>query len=974
MITEFNPSIEELKLINEAVVQEVIKATGRLDIDAVNFIKSKLLFISKITNPKQDLKKIIKKYGDTNAYAISFEDHQAYSVLRHSNLSREIVHLPGFPNSCSLFNIQIRSSKKRNPDDQPSDLLKKVKKDINEAKKKDAENGRAKKIYDNWRKAWWREVLQNSVDACRAVNRSSHEISIVLIESEKPIKIQEAGKSLEVEAVQVLVRDTGIGMSLDSLTKFLSPGGSTKKGVVGSAGGLGRAKDLIYFSCPIWSIETKKDEDHAYKASGKYSADLSGVDEDSYGLKSIELFPEKTKPGTNLAVVMKRSESVNKEDLIEILERSFFPGITIKFQHKKRKIDGSIEVVEEKTLEANNDIYEKEFIRSFDRSNGSVWAKVYYRKKEKDEKKRKIIVRVNGLYLYTINEDLKKSSIEEGKIIIELVYSPKGKKWKDNSWVDMSEQEAQLQTEDHYGPSELLPESREKLKPWYSSILDTFLTRMRTNKEELKKKRTPRRKELIGNPEIKKNYAELMAIVDTSNKDIKNITDGVKKFKQIEAIKLIKEGIYNGEYATNNPESFKVLPDDVKEILKTSKEELKEAFPDFTDDLLDILGNLPLVTVDTSADPEFYKSIMEDIVEASKNFSINNYNHTEFREKIAKMLAWTPKFGIWESYDSDSTPSAPQQFLPKELGSRQKRIAKFWIECVRLVHMICGYSSPNLNTGFLFRDDDNILGFYEEGDNGPIVYISPCKLDKGSWEPRYDKNKLGYIVSIAFHEVGHVVSDDHEVHGETMANQLTNYISLVFDYSTLFRKLWGNIEDQIKVHGAVKNIKTTPTPGFGFYSLSKGTKGARAKFTTFKEVVEEAEALQEADYSIFAKYWPKTGEQTELPDPVLKRKYYKVCRNSSCGLCISYPTEYYNVPAITKLQERDREYCKNCMESLELRHEYVYMDKSRHLYLDIDDAKYQLYKKWDSIKESDENSEDIWRKRNPNIRRLGRNY
>ncbi|MBL6996790.1 ATP-binding protein [Desulfobacula sp.] len=90
----------------------------------------------------------------------------------------------------------------------------------------------ALKDYYNWESALVREFIQNSVDA-----------------DAKNIELSFNGEWLEII-------DDGVGMSLTTIeTALLTLGGSYKKG--SSVGGIGKAKEILYFAWPQWEIRSQ---------------------------------------------------------------------------------------------------------------------------------------------------------------------------------------------------------------------------------------------------------------------------------------------------------------------------------------------------------------------------------------------------------------------------------------------------------------------------------------------------------------------------------------------------------------------------------------------------------------------------------------------------------------------------------------------------------------------------------------------
>lgn len=96
----------------------------------------------------------------------------------------------------------------------------------------------ALKDYEDWRIKWFREAIQNAVDA------GSTKVDIL-------------SKNLPDGTWVVSVQDNGGGMSEDVLVnKFLVLGGTTKVGAAGTAGGFGKAKELLVLPWLSWRIHT----------------------------------------------------------------------------------------------------------------------------------------------------------------------------------------------------------------------------------------------------------------------------------------------------------------------------------------------------------------------------------------------------------------------------------------------------------------------------------------------------------------------------------------------------------------------------------------------------------------------------------------------------------------------------------------------------------------------------------------------
>ena len=93
--------------------------------------------------------------------------------------------------------------------------------------------------YGDWRMGWWREAIQNAVDAGASEVRCS--------------VVRRPDGNFDVS-----VEDDGKGMSEDVLVnKFLRGGGTTKVGQAGATGGFGSAKELLLLPWLGYTIETR---------------------------------------------------------------------------------------------------------------------------------------------------------------------------------------------------------------------------------------------------------------------------------------------------------------------------------------------------------------------------------------------------------------------------------------------------------------------------------------------------------------------------------------------------------------------------------------------------------------------------------------------------------------------------------------------------------------------------------------------
>ena len=95
---------------------------------------------------------------------------------------------------------------------------------------------KAKNDYSNWKTAFIREIMQNSIDS------GANEIRINVTN--------------QMPELEIIVQDNGCGMSEDILRNKLFSLGSSGKEFVNTTGGFGRAKEIIYFANKSFQIHT----------------------------------------------------------------------------------------------------------------------------------------------------------------------------------------------------------------------------------------------------------------------------------------------------------------------------------------------------------------------------------------------------------------------------------------------------------------------------------------------------------------------------------------------------------------------------------------------------------------------------------------------------------------------------------------------------------------------------------------------
>jgi hypothetical protein len=203
----------------------------------------------------------------------------------------------------------------------------------------------ALKDYRDWEIKWWREVVQNAVDA------GATEIALDAKQSDDGTWI-------------VSCTDNGGGMTEDVLiNKFLVLGGTTKAGAApGVAGGFGKAKELILLPWIWWETHTR----------GVVVRGAGAEYEIKRGARNLR--------GTKLTVCMPPDQYTASHQAIAFVEKCFLPGIRFR---------------------VNGKVYRGKLTsdKLIDRVPGKVDV---FHVDKKDASSSGMLVRTNGLYMFSI--------------------------------------------------------------------------------------------------------------------------------------------------------------------------------------------------------------------------------------------------------------------------------------------------------------------------------------------------------------------------------------------------------------------------------------------------------------------------------------------------------------------------------------------------------------------------------------------
>lgn len=195
------------------------------------------------------------------------------------------------------------------------------------------------KDYADWREKWWREAVQNSVDA------GATKISCI---------VDERGDS-----ILVACEDNGAGMDEETiLDKFLVLGATTKT-LGTTTGGFGKAKELLLLPWMRWSIQ-----------SGNVLVEGEGAE---YGVTHTD----EVVKGTRIIVHMPPGEATHEAAAMAFIGKCYLPGVRFTVNDEPAKAG----------------LKPGELVKDFDGK-----AAIYYDKRKSDYNE--MLIRANGLYMF----------------------------------------------------------------------------------------------------------------------------------------------------------------------------------------------------------------------------------------------------------------------------------------------------------------------------------------------------------------------------------------------------------------------------------------------------------------------------------------------------------------------------------------------------------------------------------------------
>jgi hypothetical protein len=198
----------------------------------------------------------------------------------------------------------------------------------------------ALKTYQDWEEKWWREAIQNSVDA------GASRVDCLV----EPVP----------EGFAVSCTDDGRGMTIEIMDKFLKLGG-TSKGGGGSTGGFGKAKELLVLPWIAWSVHSL----------GKRMV--------GQGTTPPTRDDAPFRQGTELRVIMAPDQTTHDSCAMAYIEKCNLPGVRLTVNGKRVRAE----------------LEQGEEIRQF--AGGK--AILYH---EKGKAPGRLLVRTGGLFMFEI--------------------------------------------------------------------------------------------------------------------------------------------------------------------------------------------------------------------------------------------------------------------------------------------------------------------------------------------------------------------------------------------------------------------------------------------------------------------------------------------------------------------------------------------------------------------------------------------
>jgi hypothetical protein len=223
--------------------------------------------------------------------------------------------------------------------------------------------------YGDWQEKWWREAIQNAVDA----GADSIDCVVTMLDEQGKPTDSASG----VRTVEVSCQDNGKGMDEETmLTKFLVLGATTKR-QGDSVGGFGKAKELLLLPWLSWHLHSRD-----------VIVEGHGIQYDVRRLSAV-------RQGTGITVSMPADRYTTATDAISFIKKCWLPGVHFT-------VNGQAVRANQKAGQLVSELPGK--------------LEISYKKTSKEFVTPVCLVRVRGLYMF----DRWVSGDAKGVIIVEV--------------------------------------------------------------------------------------------------------------------------------------------------------------------------------------------------------------------------------------------------------------------------------------------------------------------------------------------------------------------------------------------------------------------------------------------------------------------------------------------------------------------------------------------------------------------------
>lgn len=546
----------------------------------------------------------------------------------------------------------------------------------------------------DWSFDFWRELFQNSLDA------GAKNINISMLEETGKGSFGRPAKTEKV--IRVVFEDDGKGMDENILRNvFLSPGESTKKNGE-TVGGFGTARIMLCFSQDRYSVQT----------NGLY---VEG-DGSEYVINNNE---NQIKNGCKMEIDIDPNEFDEywKNTSLNRLENHLYSFLSYSdIKHNIIFNGNSLQYIE-KTTKGR---YKRELFVDSDKS----FAKVYTTSGQKALHKGKIIVRVNGVVMFTSTADIKE------QVVIEI--NP-----------EMSR--------------EVLLDNRDGLKRKYQSSLNDFINELSVNTlSALKEDNTKKHIEILGKG--KKNNFDLLKQLENQKElseddktilaeALENISPNDESYEIKNILKLAQENNLTLDYLKQVPvDILEKINEKSKSYLRNSDENMYDVHIQIDD-----TTDKNLLALSKRYYPTYWRKKGEENQGRGRKAAILLATWTSFCDEAIRALnVLYPKKSI--KYTTGWYFGKPESIWNGEDYQKQRTRAQHQEKDNNHLLLL----NPVLENGKMAFDVNDLGGFKREKGEDTVSGLQAIEM-------------------LALHETAHII---HSRHNESFASLLTELSSL----------------------------------------------------------------------------------------------------------------------------------------------------------------------------------------------------